>query len=58
MKKSPIYFFYEIVMNGSDSTLGDDSDVHYCCLHDSHKVCIIKKSMKSNVNGAFYTFVA
>ncbi len=57
MKRSLIYLFYKIVMNGSDGTLGDDGDVHYHCLHGSHKVCTIKKSMKSNVNGVFYTFV-
>jgi len=38
MKQSPIYLFYEIVMNGSDDTLGDDGDVHYHCLHGAHKV--------------------
>lgn len=58
MKRSPIYLFYEITMNGSDGTPGDDGDVHYRCLHGSHKVCTIKKSMKSNVNGAFYTCLA
>jgi hypothetical protein len=51
MKKSPIYLFYEIVTNGSDGTPGDDGDVHYRCLHGSHKVCTIKKSMRSNLNG-------
>ena len=53
MKKSPIYLFYEIVANGSDGTPGDDGDVHYRCHHGVHKVCTIKKSMRSNLNGAF-----
>jgi hypothetical protein len=57
MKKSPIYFFYEIVPNGADSTPGDDGDVHYCCLHGSHKICTIKKSMRSNLNGKSYAFI-
>ena len=57
-KKSPIYLFYEIVTNGSDGTPGDDGDVHYHCLHGSHKVCTIKKSMRSNLNGMSYMFVA
>ena len=56
-KKSPIYLFYKIVVNGPDGTLGDDRDIHYCCFHGSHKVCIIKKSMRSNLNGMFYTSV-
>jgi hypothetical protein len=51
MKKSPIYLFYEIVTNGPDGTPGDDGDVHYRCVHGSHKICTIKRSMKSNVNG-------
>ncbi|KAF8808830.1 hypothetical protein BYT27DRAFT_7222707 [Phlegmacium glaucopus] len=50
-KKSPIYLFYEIVTNGPDGTPGDDGDVHYCCLHGTHKVCMIKRSMRSNLNG-------
>ena len=54
MKKSPIYLFYETVANGSDGTPGDDGDVHYRCLHGSHKTCTIKKSMRSNLNGAFF----
>ncbi|KAH9160626.1 hypothetical protein EDB89DRAFT_871052 [Lactarius sanguifluus] len=49
-KKSPIYLFYEIVANGADGTPGDDGDVHYRCLHGAHKVCTIKKSMRSNLN--------
>ena len=58
MKKSPIYLFYENVATGSDGTPGDDGDVHYRCLHGSHKVCTIKRSMKGNINGEFYVFVA
>ena len=50
MKKSPI-FFYKIVPNGADGTLGNNGDIHYCCLHSSHKVCMIKKLMRSNLNG-------
>lgn len=53
MKKSPIYLFYEIVANGSDGTPGDDGDVHYRCRHGAHKICTIKKSMRSNLNGMF-----
>jgi hypothetical protein len=56
-KKSPVYLFYEIIANGSGGTPGDDEDVHYRCLHGSHKVCTIKKSMRSNLNGTFYVFV-
>ncbi|KAF8799534.1 hypothetical protein BYT27DRAFT_7263832 [Phlegmacium glaucopus] len=41
LKKSPIYLFYEIVTNGPDSTLGDDGDVHYRCLHGTHKVFLV-----------------
>jgi len=58
MTKSPIYLFYEIITNGSDGTLGDDGDVHYCCLHGSYKICTIKKLMRSNLNGTLYAFVA
>ncbi|KAF8219965.1 hypothetical protein L208DRAFT_785578 [Tricholoma matsutake] len=50
LKKSPIYHFYEIVTNGPDGTPGDDGDVHYRCLHGAHKVCTIKRSMRSNLN--------
>src|SRR5229473_4618813 len=57
MKKSPIYLFYEIVASGSDGTPGDDGDVHYRCLHGAHKICTIKKSMRSNLNGAFSFFL-
>lgn len=57
MKKSPIYFFYKIVSNGADSTLGDDWNVHYHCLHSSHKICTIKKLMRSNLNGESYIFI-
>jgi hypothetical protein len=53
MKKSPIYLFYEIVANGADGTPGDDGDVHYRCHHGAHKICTIKKSMRSNLNGEF-----
>ena len=52
MKKSPIYLFYEVVTNGPNGTPGDDGDVHYHCLHGAHKVCTIKRSMRSNLNGA------
>ncbi|KAF8801338.1 hypothetical protein BYT27DRAFT_7115152, partial [Phlegmacium glaucopus] len=48
--KSPIYLFYKIVTNGPDGTPGDDGDVHYRCLHGTHKVCTIKRSMRSNLN--------
>jgi hypothetical protein len=55
MKRSPIYLFYEIVVNGPDGTPGDDGDIHYRCLHGAHKICTIKRSMRSNLNGmAFY----
>jgi hypothetical protein len=57
-KKSPIYLFYENVANGPDGTPGDEGDVHYRCLHGSHKVCTIKRSMKSNVNGESYILIA
>jgi hypothetical protein len=50
-KRSPIYLFYEIVTNGSNGTPGDDGDVHYRCLHGAHKICTIKRSMRSNLNG-------
>ena len=58
MKKSPIYLFYKNVANGPDGTLGDDGNIHYHCLHSSHKVCMIKRSMKSNVNGESYVLIA
>jgi len=55
MKWSPIYLFYEIVINGPDGTPGDDGDIHYCCLHGAHKICMIKQLMRSNLNSmAFY----
>ena len=44
-KKSLIYLFYKNVTNGPDGTLGDDGDVHYHCLHSSHKICMIKRSI-------------
>jgi hypothetical protein len=53
IKRSQIYLFYEVVTNGSHGTPGEDSDVHYCCLHGTHKICTIKKTMRSNLNGAF-----
>jgi hypothetical protein len=53
-KKSLIYLFYEVIANGSDGTSRDDSNVHYCCLHGAHKVCTIKKSMRSNLSGVFF----
>ena len=53
MKKSPIYYFYEIVTNGADGTPGDDGDIHYRCLHGAHKICMIKRLMKGNFNGVF-----
>jgi hypothetical protein len=52
-KKNPIYLFYEVVANGPDGTPGDDGDTHYRCLHGAHKTCTIKKSMRSNLSGAF-----
>ena len=55
MKWSPIYLFYEIVIKGPDGTPGDDGDIHYRCLHGAHKICTIKRLMRSNLNGmAFY----
>ena len=51
MKKSPIYLFYEIVLNGANGKPGDEEDVHYWCLHGGHKVCMIKRLMRSNLNG-------
>ena len=56
-KKSPIYLFYKNVANGPDGTLGDEGDVHYRCLYSSHKVCTIKRSIKSNVNGKSYMLI-
>jgi hypothetical protein len=53
MKKSPIYLFYEIVANGADGKPGDEGDVHYRCLYGTHKICMIKRSMKCNFNGVF-----
>ena len=50
IKRSPVYLFYEVVANGSDGTPGDDGDVYYRCLHGAHKVCMIKRSMRSNLN--------
>jgi hypothetical protein len=52
VKKNPIYLFYEVVANGPNGTPGDDGDIHYRCLHGTHKVCTIKRSMRSNLNGA------
>ena len=57
MKKSPIYLFYEIIASGSDGTPGGDGDVYYYCLHGTHKICTIKKSMRSNLNSAFSFFL-
>ncbi|KAF8219691.1 hypothetical protein L208DRAFT_1338569 [Tricholoma matsutake] len=57
LKKSPIYHFYEIVTNGLDGTPGDDGDVHYHCLHGAHKVCTIKRSMRSNLNSVLPFFL-
>ena len=58
MKKSTIYLFYEIVANGANRTSEDDGNVHYHCFHGAHKICTIKKSMRSNLNGAFSFFAA
>ena len=54
IKKNPIHLFYEVVPTG-DGKIGDDRDIHYCCLHGAHKVCTIKKTIKSNLTGAFNT---
>jgi hypothetical protein len=43
IKKNPIHLFYEVVPTGDDGKIGDDGDIHYCCLHGAHKVCTIKK---------------
>ncbi|KAF8808966.1 hypothetical protein BYT27DRAFT_7285979 [Phlegmacium glaucopus] len=40
-KWSPIYLFYKIVVNRLDGTLGDDRDIHYCCLHGAHKIFLV-----------------
>jgi len=58
MKKNPIYLFYENVANSTDDTPGDNGDKHYHCVHGSHKICTIERSMKDNVNGEFYILVA
>jgi hypothetical protein len=58
MKRSPIYLFYEVVTNGSDGSPGDIGDVHYRCFHGAHRVCTIKKSMRSNLNGALCPSIA
>ncbi|KAF8227879.1 hypothetical protein L208DRAFT_1294576, partial [Tricholoma matsutake] len=49
IKKNPIHLFYEVVPTGDDGKLGDNGDIHYHCLHGVHKVCTIKKTMKSNL---------
>lgn len=54
VKKNPVYLFYEVVSNGADGTPGDDGDKHYRCIHGSHKICTIKKSMRGNLNGEFF----
>lgn len=51
IKKNAIHLFYEVVPTGDDGKLGDDGDIHYRCLHGAHKVCTIKKTMKSNLTG-------
>ena len=43
MKKSPVYLFYKIIVNGLDGTLGDDSNVYCYCFHSAHKIYSIKK---------------
>jgi hypothetical protein len=53
MKRTPVYLFYEAVSNASDGSPGDIGDVHYRCFHGAHKICTIKRSMKSNLNGVF-----
>jgi hypothetical protein len=55
IKKNPIYLFYEVVPTGDNGKIGDNRDIHYCCLHGAHKVCTIKKTMKSNLTGVFNT---
>jgi len=57
MKKNTIYLFYKNVANGPDGTPGDDGDKYYHCVY-GHKLCIIKRSMKNNVNGEFSILVA
>ncbi|KAI9452265.1 hypothetical protein F5148DRAFT_1152263 [Russula earlei] len=49
VKRSPVYLFYEVISKGSHGSLGEDGDVHYCCLHGIHKMCTIKKKMRTNV---------
>ncbi len=53
IKKNPIHLFYEVVPTSDDGKLGDDGDIHYRCLHGVHKVCTIKRTMKSNLTGTF-----
>jgi hypothetical protein len=54
VKRSPIYLFYEVVASGPDGTAGDDGDTHYCCFHGARKICTIKRSMRSNLNGTVF----
>ena len=54
-KKNPVHLFYKVVPISDDGKIGDDRDIHYYCLHGVHKVCTIKKTMKSNLTGAFNT---
>jgi hypothetical protein len=48
---NPIYLFYELVPQNSSSQPGDPSDKHYCCCHSNHKILMVTKLMKSNLNG-------
>ena len=53
MKKNMIHLFYKVIPNRADGTPRDNGDKHYRCLHGSHKICTIKKSMQGNLNGEF-----
>lgn len=50
IKMSPIYPFYEIVNTNPSGKSGNKGDVHYRCLHGSHKICTITQGMNGNLH--------
>ena len=49
---NPIYIFYEVVYQNTSGQPGDPGDKHYCCCHGNHKIPMVTKLMKSNLNGS------
>jgi hypothetical protein len=48
---NPIYMFYKVIPQNTSGQTGDPGDKHYRCYHGNHKILMVTKLMKSNLNG-------